>query len=121
MVEGTTHITIPVKAFSEHVPMNKYQRTVVNKHGSLVIDVYDVLDAWGVTNPALAHMIKKALQPGERGHKDAHEDYADIVASAKRAQEVYLSRCELVNLPEITKTVNMPEVRGCILDTPEVT
>ncbi|MGL5485871.1 MAG: hypothetical protein ACRDC6_06225 [Shewanella sp.] len=52
------------------------------------IDVYDVLKAWGVTNPALQHLIKKALQCGERGHKDAQQDLQDIIDSAVRAKEL---------------------------------
>ena len=52
------------------------------------IDVYDVLAAFGVTNPALAHLIKKALKPGDRGHKDKLTDLRDIVQSAQRALEL---------------------------------
>lgn len=64
---------------------SKYHREI--KPG-VHVDVYDVLAAWGVQNPALQHLIKKALQPGERGHKTLEQDMADIVASAKRAQEL---------------------------------
>lgn len=64
---------------------SKYHREI--KPG-VFVDVYDVLAAWGVQNPALQHLIKKALQPGERGHKTLDQDMADIVASAKRAQEL---------------------------------
>ncbi len=64
---------------------NKYQREI--KPG-VFVDVYDVLAAWTVQNPALQHLIKKALQPGERGHKTLEQDMADIVASAVRAQEL---------------------------------
>ena len=66
-------------------PRNKYHREI--KPG-VWVDVYDVLAAWAVDNPALQHLIKKALQPGERGHKTREQDLADIVASAKRAQEL---------------------------------
>ena len=52
------------------------------------VDVYDVLTAWGVTNPALQHLIKKALQCGQRGHKDKQQDLQDIIDSAIRAQEL---------------------------------
>ena len=52
------------------------------------IDVYDVLDAWQVQNPALQHLIKKALQPGARGHKSREQDLDDILASAVRAKEL---------------------------------
>lgn len=64
---------------------SKYHREI--KPG-VFIDVYDVLQAWAVTNPALQHLIKKALQPGERGHKDLETDMNDIIASAKRAKEL---------------------------------
>ena len=64
---------------------NKYQREI--KPG-VFVDVYDVLQAFNVTNPALQHLVKKALAVGQRGHKDAAEDLQDIVDSARRAQEL---------------------------------
>ena len=64
--------------------MNKYTRIVKNTP----IDVYDILQAWEVKNPALQHLIKKALQPGDRGHKTREEDMRDIVRSAIRAVEL---------------------------------
>lgn len=69
----------------ERAKKGKYLREI--KPG-VTVDVYDVLQAWGVTNPALQHLIKKALQPGQRGHKTEQQDMADIVASALRAQEL---------------------------------
>lgn len=65
--------------------MSKYTREI--KTG-VDVDVYDVLKAWNVTNPALQHLLKKALQPGDRGHKDRKTDLLDIIASAKRAYEL---------------------------------
>ncbi len=66
-------------------PRNKYQREI--KPG-VWVDVYDVLAAWKVENPALQHLVKKALQPGARGHKTREQDLADIVVSAERAKEL---------------------------------
>ena len=66
---------------------NKYQREI--KPG-VFVDVYDVLKAWDVRNPALQHLIKKALAVGLRGHIDVAEDLQDIVDSAMRARELYL-------------------------------
>jgi len=60
---------------------NKYQRLVKGQW----VDVYDILVAFDVTNPALQHLIKKALMPGGRGHKTREEDLREILASAKRA------------------------------------
>ncbi len=66
-------------------PRSKYHREI--KPG-IFVDVYDVLAAWQVDNPALQHLIKKALQPGARGHKTRAQDLDDIVASAVRAREI---------------------------------
>lgn len=64
--------------------MSKYLRTIKG----VQIDVYDVLKAWEVQNPALQHLIKKALQPGARGHKTLENDLRDILVSAERAMEL---------------------------------
>ena len=74
-----------IAAHEDASARNKYEREI--KPG-VWVDVYDVLVAWAVDNPALQHLIKKALQPGERGHKTREQDLADIVASAQRAQEL---------------------------------
>ena len=63
---------------------SKYTKTI---HG-VSVDVYDVLQAWCVSNPALQHLIKKALQCGQRGHKDNAQDLQDIIDSAIRAKEL---------------------------------
>ena len=64
---------------------NKYAREI--KPG-VWIDCYDVLQAFDVRNPALQHLVKKALAAGQRGHKTLAQDMADIVASAIRAREL---------------------------------
>lgn len=69
----------------ETVKYNKYLHEI--KPG-IFVDVYDVLMAWNVTNPALQHLIKKALQAGERGHKSREQDLQDIIDSAIRAKEL---------------------------------
>lgn len=65
--------------------MSKYDRTLYN---GTVIDVYDVLDAFNVTNPATQHAIKKLLVPGERGHKSLEDDYKEAYDSIARAIEL---------------------------------
>ncbi|ANW46822.1 hypothetical protein BOW75_gp27 [Salmonella phage IME207] len=64
---------------------NKYLHEI---NPGVFVDVYDVLVAWNVTNPALQHLIKKALQAGERGHKSREQDLQDIIDSAIRAKEL---------------------------------
>ena len=79
--------------------MNKYQRKIQGAiedierkdrqmSGVMLIDVYDVLKAFEVTNPALQHLIKKALCAGLRGHKNIEQDMQDIIDSAIRAKEL---------------------------------
>jgi len=60
---------------------NKYQ---VNIKGT-PCDVYDVLKAFQVCNPAIQHAIKKLLMPGKRGHKDKLQDLLEAKQSIVRA------------------------------------
>lgn len=69
---------------ADEITTSKYTKQI----RGVSIDVYDVLKAWGVTNPALQHLIKKALQCGGRGHKDVQQDLQDIIDSAVRAKEL---------------------------------
>lgn len=83
-----------IAASPQPKPIGKYYREI--KPG-IYADVYDVLVAWRVTNPALQHLIKKALQPGQRGHKDMLTDMRDIIDSAVRAMQIEngaVSDCE---------------------------
>ena len=63
---------------------SKYSRRI----GKEVVDVYDVLMAFNVTNPATQHAIKKLLMPGNRGHKDKLTDLKDAHQSIARAIEL---------------------------------
>lgn len=64
--------------------MGKYNRTIKG----VSVDIYDILHAFEVTNPALQHLIKKALCPGQRGHKDRMQDLMEVRDSAIRAIEL---------------------------------
>jgi hypothetical protein len=64
---------------------SKYHREV--KPG-VWIDVYDVLMAFGVTNPADQHAIKKMLMPGKGGHKGGIQDRREAIQSLHRAIEL---------------------------------
>lgn len=54
----------------------------------VTIDVYDVLQAFTVTNPATQHAIKKLLCAGLRGHKDKMQDLTEALKSIERAIEL---------------------------------
>jgi len=52
------------------------------------IDVYRVLDLWGVTNPAVQHAIKKLLNAGQRGAKTYEQDIREAYDSIARALQM---------------------------------
>ena len=56
------------------------------------VDVYDILTAYSVTNPADAHAIKKMLCPGKRGVKDGIQDRTEAIVSLQRAIELEQGR-----------------------------
>lgn len=67
-------------------PVNKYEKPIINKVGEhITVDVYDVLNAFKVTDPAIAHAIKKLLMPGQRGHKTVIGDLREAIVSIERA------------------------------------
>jgi len=76
---------------------NKYTRTMKG----IDCDVYDVLEAFNVSCPALQHLLKKALNAGLRGHKDTLQDLKDIKDSADRAYDMELERQRLTDIKSI--------------------
>lgn len=60
---------------------SKYTRTI----GLEEVDVYDVLDAYDVTCPAIGHAIKKLLMPGQRGNKSKLDDLREALLAVERA------------------------------------
>ena len=63
---------------------NKYNRKI----GCEIVDVYDILQAYEVSNHAIAHAIKKLLMPGQRGHKDIIKDLEEAHFSIERAIQI---------------------------------
>ncbi|WP_425070664.1 hypothetical protein [Sagittula sp. S175] len=65
--------------------MSLYHRRIHrDEHG--MSDVYDVLRAYGVADPAVAHAIKKLLVPGARsGGKSAAQDLREAAWSITNA------------------------------------
>lgn len=74
---------------------NKYDVLIQDKYETghvVTADVYSVIEAFGVRNSALQHLLKKALCAGNRGHKDILEDCQDIIDSAIRAKQLETQR-----------------------------
>ena len=77
----------------EHDKKNKYSRKIKtislgNADHAIYADVYDVLTAFEVVNPAMAHAVKKMLAPGQRGAKGTIQDMREAVESIERAIEL---------------------------------
>jgi hypothetical protein len=66
-------------------PANKYAKPFP---GGSSHDVYDVLVAFNVTCPAVAHAVKKLLCAGQRGHKDRLTDLREAMTALARAAEL---------------------------------
>ena len=52
------------------------------------IDVYRVLDLFGVSNPCVQHAVKKLLCSGQRGVKDTRQDVQEAITSLVRYLEM---------------------------------
>lgn len=57
-------------------------------NGVETVDVYWVLNAWGVQCHATGHAIKKLLNAGQRGVKPTRQDLEEAIDSIKRAIEL---------------------------------
>ena len=80
------HYNAPERTTSDESakPKSKYHRIIKG----VEIDLYDVLKAYGVTCPALAHAIKKAMLPGARHAKSFEQDIDEAITSLERAKEL---------------------------------
>lgn len=71
---------------------SKYLRTIHTSTGSGQVDVYDVLEAFNVTCPAMQHALKKMLCAGLRGHKDLESDKKEAIKSIERSIQLDKNR-----------------------------
>ncbi len=69
-----------------HRPIRWYDEAGVPR--THLIDVYDVLKAFGVTCPARQHAIKKLLCAGLRGKGDSVQDLKEAVQAVERSVEL---------------------------------
>ena len=59
------------------------------------IDIYRILTMYEVTDPCLAHAIKKLLVAGKRGAKDEYKDVQEAIDTLSRWQDM---RVEEINI-----------------------
>ena len=73
----------------------KYLRRIDPADGTgdpILVDIYAVLTAFGVTCPAVGHAVKKLLAAGRRGKGSAADDLRGALAAVSRAVELELVR-----------------------------
>ena len=73
----------------------KYLRRIDPADGTgdpILVDVYAVLTAFGVTCPAVGHAVKKLLAAGRRGKGSAADDLRGALAAVSRAVELEAGR-----------------------------
>lgn len=68
--------------------MNEYKHYQKNVEHLKWIDVYRVLDLFGVSNPCVQHAVKKLLCSGQRGVKDTQQDVQEAITSLVRCLEM---------------------------------
>jgi hypothetical protein len=75
-------------------PLNRYLRTIKiievepSEHKQIIevqVDVYDVLNAFKTSCPAMDHAAKKILAAGTRGYKDSLQDKNEAIQSINRS------------------------------------
>jgi hypothetical protein len=66
----------------------KYKRTIRDRNTGETIqgDIYDVLEAFKITCPAMAHAIKKLMMPGQRGGKGYDKDCNEAINSVEQSK-----------------------------------
>lgn len=74
--------------------MSKYDKEIIGLDGTkTTVDCYRVIAAFGVTDPALQHAIKKVLCSGIRTrHKDYATDINEAIVSLQKAIEFHEQR-----------------------------
>lgn len=93
------------------------------------LDVYRVLDLYGVTHPAIQHAVKKLLCAGQRGAKDYERDLREAVDSINRALQMAvedgngdiatlcnkLKTCEQRGWPYLPDAGDPPEAQAAVM------
>jgi hypothetical protein len=68
-----------------NIKYNHYYRDVSHLQ---VIDVYQILKLFDVTDPCLQHALKKILAAGNRGSKNIDKDVQEAIDTLKRFQDM---------------------------------
>lgn len=84
------------------------------------IDVYRVLQLFAVTDPCIAHAVKKLLVPGRRGAgKELNKDVKEAVDSLVRWQEIQNENAAVIERANMAPIPSMDQKKVYIGDGTE--
>jgi hypothetical protein len=66
----------------------KHSHYFKSVEGYDTIDVYRVIELFGITDPCIAHALKKLAVTGGRGSKSIERDVQDVIDTLTRWQEM---------------------------------
>lgn len=73
----------------DHSGVRKHNHYFKDVSKLQTVDVYRVLELFGVTDPCLQHAAKKILVAGGRGSKDIKKDIQEAIDTLNRRLEMY--------------------------------
>ena len=92
LADNIVNWKLPIKSAAEPIkdtPVKKHGHYYKNVSNLDWIDVYRVIDLFGVKDACLQHAIKKLLVTGGRdGNKSSEQDVRDVIASCNRWLEM---------------------------------
>jgi hypothetical protein len=68
----------------------KHSHYFKNVENLSTIDVYRVIELFGITDPCIAHALKKLAVTGGRGSKSIEQDVQDVIDTLIRWKEMRL-------------------------------
>ena len=71
------------------------------------LDVYRVINIFGVTDPCIQHALKKLLCSGVRGHKDQEKDIQDVIDTLERWKEMRYEDDKITSSEVISPKVSL--------------
>ena len=71
------------------------------------LDVYRVINIFGVSDPCIQHALKKLLCSGVRGHKDQSKDIQDVIDTLERWKDMREEDDKITSLEVISPKVSL--------------
>ena len=71
------------------------------------LDVYRVINIFGVSDPCIQHALKKLLCSGVRGHKDQSKDIQDVIDTLERWKKMREEDAEITSSEVVLPKVSL--------------